>query len=52
MAQFILTARHSSNIGGQHIDCGQQFSLNVCMMGITPTNLFNNGTKTVFCPRA
>lgn len=42
MAQFILTARHSRNIGGQHIDRGQQFSLNVCMMGITPTNLFNN----------
>lgn len=42
MAQFELTARHSSNIGGQHIDRGQTFTINVAMMGITPVNLFNN----------
>jgi hypothetical protein len=42
MAQFVLTARHSSNIGGQHIDRGQSFTINVAMMGITPVNLFNN----------
>lgn len=42
MAQFELTARHSSNIGGQHIDRGQTFTINVAMMGITSVNLFNN----------
>lgn len=42
MAQFILTARHISNIGGQHVDRGQQFRLNVCTTGITPINLFGN----------
>ncbi len=42
MAQFVLTARHASCIGGQHIDRGQQFNINVCIMGITPINLFNN----------
>ncbi len=42
MAMFTLTARHSSNIGGQHIDRGQTFSINVAMMGINPVNLFNN----------
>ena len=46
MAQFVLTARHSSNIGGQHIDRGQSFTLNVAMMGITPVNLFNNSRCT------
>ena len=42
MAQFFLTARHSSDIGGQHIDRGQAFTINVPMMGVTPVNLFNN----------
>lgn len=42
MAQFTITARHTSNIGGQHVERGQQFNVNVCMMGITPINLFNN----------
>lgn len=42
MAQFIITARHPSDIGGRHINRGQQFSLNVNMLGITPSNLFNN----------
>lgn len=42
MAQFVLTAKHSSDIGGQHIDRGQTFTIDVAMAGITPTNLFNN----------
>lgn len=42
MAQFILTARHFSNIGDQHVDKGQQFTINVCMTGIAPINLFGN----------
>lgn len=46
MAQFILTASHSCNIGGQHIERGQSFSVNIPMMGITPGNLFNNSRCT------
>lgn len=42
MAQFVLTARHTSDIGGQHIDRGQMFNINVAMTGITPVNLFGN----------
>ena len=42
MAQFVLTARHPSFFGGQYIDRGQSFTINIPMMGITPVNLFNN----------
>lgn len=42
MAQFVLTARHPSFFGGQSIDRGQSFTINIPMMGITPVNLFNN----------
>lgn len=42
MASFILTLRHNACIAGQDLTRGQQFSLNVNMMGITPTNLFGN----------
>lgn len=44
MPQFEITA--SRNIDrpqiGLHIDKGQQFTININMMGITPYNLFNN----------
>ena len=42
MASFELTLRHNAYIGGQNLTRGQQFNLNVNMMGITPTNLFGN----------
>lgn len=42
MANFQLTLRHNACIGGQTCDKGQQFNINVNMMGITPTNLFRN----------
>lgn len=46
MPTFVLTARHNSDIGGQHIDRGQVFTINVNMMGITPTNMFGNSRCT------
>ena len=43
MATFGLTARHDiDRLGGLHIDSGQQYTININMMGITPYNLFNN----------
>lgn len=43
MATFVLTARHDiDRLGGLHIDRGQQYTININMMGITPYNLFNN----------
>lgn len=44
MPTFILTARHNINrVGlGLHIDKGQQYTININMMGIGPNNLFNN----------
>lgn len=43
MPTFELTARHDINrVNGLHIDRGQQFTVNINMMGITPTNLFGN----------
>ena len=42
MASFVLTLRHNASIAGQDLTKGQQFNLNVNMMGITPTNLFGN----------
>lgn len=42
MASFVLTLRHNACISGQNLTRGQQFNLNVNMMGITPTNLFGN----------
>lgn len=46
MALFILTARHQSNIGGQHIDRGASFTVNIPKDGITPVNLFGNSRCT------
>lgn len=44
MASFVLTA--IKNIDrpqiGLHIDKGQQFSININVMGISSNNLFNN----------
>lgn len=42
MANFQLTLRHNTCIGGQTCDKGAQYNINVNMMGITPTNLFQN----------
>lgn len=43
MATFEITARHQiDRSGGLHIDRGQTFTININMMGITPTNLFGN----------
>lgn len=43
MATFEITARHQiDRSGGLHIDKGQTFSININMIGITPTNLFGN----------
>ena len=43
MPTFEITARHQiDRAGGLHIDRGQTFSININMMGITPTNLFGN----------
>lgn len=42
MAQFVLTARHQSDIGGQHISRGDTFNINIPMTGITSVNLFGN----------
>lgn len=42
MAQFVITARHSCNIGGQHIEKGDSFNINIAMTGIVPTGLFGN----------
>ncbi len=43
MATFVLTARHDiDRLGGLRIDRGQQYTININMMGITPYNLFNN----------
>lgn len=43
MPTFVLTARHDINRGQMHIGRGQQFQINVNMMGVGPNNLFNNG---------
>lgn len=44
MSTFILTARHNIDRpqNGLHIDKGQEITVNINMMGITPNNLFNN----------
>lgn len=44
MPTFVLTARHDINRPqcGLHIDRGQEITVNINMMGITPNNLFNN----------
>lgn len=44
MPSFVLTATHNIDRPqiGLHIDRGQQFIININMMGITPNNLFNN----------
>lgn len=44
MPSFILTATHNIDRPqiGLHIDRGQQFTININMMGISPVNLFNN----------
>ena len=43
MPTFELTARHDINrVNGLHISRGQQFTVNINMMGITPNNLFGN----------
>lgn len=44
MPTFILTARHDINRPqiGLHVCRGQEITINVNMLGITPTNLFGN----------
>ncbi len=43
MPTFELTARHDINrVNGLHISRGQQFTININVMGITPINLFGN----------
>ena len=43
MPTFEIKARHQiDRISGLHIDRGQTFTININMMGITPTNLFGN----------
>lgn len=43
MPTFELTAlRNIDRNNGLHIDKGQKISININMMGITPTNLFGN----------
>lgn len=42
MAQFILTARQQTDFGGQHVDRGDVYTINIPMSGITPVNLFGN----------
>lgn len=43
MPTFELTARHDINrVNGLHICRGQQITININMMGITPMNLFGN----------
>lgn len=43
MPTFELTARHDINrVNGLYISRGQQFTVNINMMGITPNNLFGN----------
>lgn len=43
MPTFELTARHDINRpNGFHIGKGQQFTVNINLMGITPGNLFGN----------
>lgn len=44
MASFVITATHNIDRPqiGLHIDRGQQFTININMMGITPVNLFGN----------
>lgn len=44
MPSFVLTAINNIDRPqiGLHIDRGQQFTININMMGITPNNLFGN----------
>lgn len=43
MPQFNITARHQTCLGnGMVIDKGDNFTLNIPMVGITPNNLFGN----------
>jgi len=43
MAKFKLTAHQTMNLGqGIQIPKGQQLSINIPIMGITPGNLFGN----------
>ena len=44
MPSFILTAMHNIDrpLAGLHIDRGQQVTIHINTMGITPCNLFNN----------
>lgn len=43
MPQFILTAKHDINAAnGTHVSKGQNFAININMLGINPNNLFNN----------
>lgn len=44
MPTFILTSKRDIERpqSGLHIDKGQEITVNINMMGITPNNLFNN----------
>ncbi len=44
MPSFILTATHNIERPqiGLHVDRGQQFTVHINTIGITPINLFNN----------
>lgn len=42
MPTFILTARHDINRPQMHICRGEEITVNIPMLGITPVNLFGN----------
>jgi len=44
MSTFVLTASHNIDrpLAGLHINRGEQITIHINMMGITPINLFNN----------
>ena len=43
MPTFVLTTKHAvDRPGGFHLDKGQQITININVIGITPGNLFGN----------